>query len=51
MKKLIGVKALRELEKEERLRVIECAKQFLTPNGVAVAFQKNVLFMLIEYHA
>jgi len=41
VKKLIGVKALRELEKEERLRVIECAKQFLTPNGVAVAFQKN----------
>ena len=41
VQKLIGAKAMKELEKEESLRVIECAKKFLTPNGVAVAFQKN----------
>jgi hypothetical protein len=41
VQKLIGVKAMRELEKEESRRVIECAKKFLTPNGIAVAFQKN----------
>ena len=41
VQKLIGAKAMRELEKEESLRVIECAKKFLTPNGAAVAFQKN----------
>jgi hypothetical protein len=41
IQRLIGAKALRELEKEESLRVIECAKKFLTPNGIAVAFQKN----------
>jgi len=41
VQKLIGAKAMRELEKEESLRVIECAKQFLSPKGVAVAFQKN----------
>ena len=41
VQKLIGAKAMRELEKEESLRVIECAKKFLSPKGVAVAFQKN----------
>jgi len=41
VQKLIGAKAMRELEKEETLRIIECAKKFLSPNGVAVAFQKN----------
>jgi len=41
VQRLIGAKALRELEKEECRRVIECAKKFLSPNGVAVAFQKN----------
>jgi len=41
VQKLIGAKAMRELEKEESRRVIECAKKFLTPNGIAVAFQKN----------
>ena len=41
VRKLIGAKAMRELEKEESRRVIECAKKFLTPNGIAVAFQKN----------
>jgi hypothetical protein len=39
--KLFGAKAMRDLEKEESLRVIECAKKFLSPNGIAVAFQKN----------
>lgn len=41
VQKLIGAKAMRELEKEEGRRVIECAKKFLAPNGIAVAFQKN----------
>ena len=41
VQKLIGAKAMKELEKEESLRVIECAKKFLSPNGVAVTFQKN----------
>ena len=41
VQKLIGAKAMRELEKEETLRIIECAKKFLSPKGVAVAFQKN----------
>ncbi|MBU4186348.1 MAG: hypothetical protein KKC23_09170 [Proteobacteria bacterium] len=41
VQKLIGAKAMRRLEAEESLRVIECAKKFLAPNGIAVAFQKN----------
>lgn len=41
VQKLIGAKAMKELEKEESRRVIECAQKFLTPNGIAVSFQKN----------
>jgi len=41
VQKLIGAKAMRRLEVEETLRVVECAKKFLSPNGIAVAFQKN----------
>ena len=41
VKKLIGVKALRRLEVEETRRVNECAKKFLSGNGVVVTFQKN----------
>ncbi len=41
VQKLIGAKAMKEIEKEESLRVVECAKKFLSPNGIAVAFQKN----------
>jgi hypothetical protein len=41
VQRLIGTKALRRLEVEETRRVVECAKKFLTPNGIAVAFQKN----------
>ncbi len=41
VQKLIGAKAMRRLEDEESRRVIECAKKFLSPNGIAVAFQKN----------
>lgn len=41
VRKLIGAKAIRRLEIEERKRVLECAKNFLTPNGVAVTFQEN----------
>jgi len=32
---------MRSLEAEESLRVIECAKKFLTTKGVDVVFQKN----------
>jgi len=32
---------MRRLEEEETLRIFECAKKFLSPNGIAVAFQKN----------
>ncbi len=41
VRKLLGVRALRRLEAEESKRIIKCAKKFLSPNGVAVAFQKN----------
>jgi len=41
VQKLIGAKAMRRLEFKETLRVIECARKFLTCNGIAVAFQKN----------
>jgi len=41
VQKLIGAKAMRRLEVEETRRVVECAKKYLTPNGIAVAFQKN----------
>ena len=41
IQKLIGAKAMRELEKEERKRVLECAKEFLSPDGAVIAFQKN----------
>ena len=41
VQKLIGAKAIRRLEAEESSRVIEYTKKFLTPNGIAVAFQKN----------
>ena len=39
--KLIGAKAMRRLEVEERERVLKCAKEFLSPDGAVVAFQKN----------
>lgn len=41
IQKLIGSKAMRRLEEAENKRVLECSKKFLSPNGVAVAFQKN----------
>ena len=41
VKKLIGANAMKKLEDEESLRIIECAKNFLTPKGVVVTFQKN----------
>jgi len=41
VQRLLGIRALRRLEVEERKRVLECAKKFLSPNGVAVTFQKN----------
>lgn len=41
IQKLIGAKAMRRLELEERKRVLECAKEFLSPDGAVFAFQKN----------
>lgn len=41
VQKLIGAKAMKLLENEERKRVIEAATQFLLPKGKVVAFQKN----------
>jgi hypothetical protein len=41
VQKLLGIRALRRLEIEETRRVVECAKKFLSPNGIAVTFQKN----------
>jgi len=41
IRKLIGGRALRRLERYERERVIEVVKRFLVPGGVAVTFQKD----------
>jgi len=41
IQKLIGTKAMRALEKEERKRVIQCVREFLTPDGSVITFQKN----------
>ncbi len=41
VQKLIGAKAMRELEKAERERILECARKFLSPEGTVVTFQKN----------
>ncbi len=41
VQKLIGTEALRRLEVEESRRIVECAKEFLSGNGVVVTFQKN----------
>jgi hypothetical protein len=41
VQRLIGAKAMERLEVEETRRIVECAKKFLKPNGIAVAFQKN----------
>ena len=39
--KLLGAKALRLLEAEERKRIIRIAKKFLKSNGAVIIFQKN----------
>ncbi len=41
VQKLIGVKALRRLEKAETERVLKFSKNFVTPNGAVITFQKN----------
>ena len=41
IQKLIGAKAMRVLEKAEQGRVLECAREFLSPDGAVIAFQKN----------
>ncbi len=39
--RLIGARALRRLERAGTERVFECAKEFVTPDGAVVTFQKN----------
>lgn len=41
VQKLIGSKAMRRLEKAETERVVKCAREFVSTNGVVVSFQKN----------
>jgi len=41
VRKLLGIRALRRIEVEETRRVVEYTKKFLSPNGIAVTFQKN----------
>ena len=40
-RKLLGSKAMAQVESAERERIIRYAREFLEPGGVAVAFQKN----------
>lgn len=41
IRKLLGAKAFRKLERAEQGRVLECAKEFVNSKGAVVAFQKN----------
>lgn len=41
VQKLIGAKALREMEKEETFRIIAVAKKFIKHKGAVITFQKN----------
>jgi hypothetical protein len=41
IRKLLGSKAMSQLESAERERIIRYARRFLEPGGVAVAFQRN----------
>ncbi|CAB1079897.1 hypothetical protein D1AOALGA4SA_7596 [Olavius algarvensis Delta 1 endosymbiont] len=41
VQKLIGVRALRKLEREESTRVLKLAKKFNNSKGAVIAFQKN----------
>ena len=41
IRRLLGRKTVQELEPFERERVMECARQFLNPGGIAVTFQKD----------
>jgi hypothetical protein len=41
IQKLIGIRALRRLEHEEKKRVTKTIDNFVTKNGAVVAFQKN----------
>ena len=41
VRKLLGSKAMSQLENAERERIIRYAKRFLEPGGAAVAFQRN----------
>jgi len=41
VRKLLGSKAMSQLESVERERIISYARKFLEPGGVVVAFQKN----------
>ena len=39
--KLLGIKALRRLEQEEKIRALDTIKKFVAPNGAVIVFQKN----------
>jgi hypothetical protein len=41
VQKLVGVKALRKLEKEESSRVLKLAEKYINSIGAVIAFQKN----------
>ena len=41
IQKLVGIKAFRKLEHEEKKRVTNAIDKFVTKNGAVVAFQKN----------
>jgi hypothetical protein len=41
VQKLIGIRALRKLEKEESSRVLKLAEKFINSQGAIIAFQKN----------
>jgi hypothetical protein len=41
IRRLLGAKAFRKLERAEQGRVLECAKEFVNSKGAVVAFQKN----------
>jgi hypothetical protein len=41
IRKLLGARAFRKLEKEETARVLKAARDFVSGNGAVAAFQKN----------
>jgi hypothetical protein len=41
IKRLLGSKGMEKLELHERKRVLKCIKDFVTPDGAVITFQKN----------